>query len=145
MNDQLYYFNYSGKIKEWPGIKLIINEKKTHKEIGHIFLVDVDTAYDYDSKIENEISNIEDYNDYDFIKENETIFLHSLFIVEKYRNNGFGKIIRKKTEDIAIEYGYKFLSSITNKNNLHSNRINEGLNYKILENLKEYNFFYKKL
>ena len=145
MKGQSYYFNYSGKIKEWPGIKLTINEKNTHKEIGSIFLVDVDVAYDYDAKIKNELSNIDDYNDYNFLKENETTFLHSLFIIEQYRKNGFGKIIKKKAEEISILYGYNYSSSITNKDNLYSNRINEGLNYKILENLKEYTFFYKKL
>jgi GNAT superfamily N-acetyltransferase len=145
MKENNYYFNYFGNIKEWPGIKLIINEKKTHNEIGYIFLTDVDEAYDYDIKIKNELSNIEDHTEYNFIRENETIFLHNLFINEKYRNKGFGKLIRKKTEEVATEYNYKYLTSITNKNNPYSNKINESLDYKILENLKEYNFFYKKL
>jgi len=145
MEKNNYYFNYFGNIKKWPGVKLTINEKETHKEIGYIFLVDIDVAYDYDVKIKNELSNIDDFNKYDFIKENETIFLHDFFINEKYRNKGFGKLIRKKTEDITNKYKYKYLTSITNKNNTYSNKINESLKYKILENLKEYNFFYKKI
>lgn len=145
MSDQNYYFDYKGKIKTWPGIKLTINEKVTHNEIGYVYLIDVDIAYDYDLKIKNELSFIENHEDHSFIKENETIFLHDLFINENYRNKGYGKLIRKKTEEICKKYNYSYLTSITNKKNKFSNKINEGLDYKILENYKDYNFFYKKI
>jgi len=140
-----FYFISTGTINTWPGINLSIKKKETHELIGHIFLLDFDTMYDYDKKIKNILDTIEDYTTYDFLRESITVFLHNFKIDEKFRNNGYGKILRKETENIAKNYNYIYVSSVTNTKNIISQSINRKLGYSVLKTYKDYDFFLKKL
>jgi len=116
-----------GNITIWPGIKLTINDKTNNNEIGKIFILDIDVMYDHDVKIKKILDTIENYTTYDFLKETVTLFLHNLYIQKEYRNLGLGKTIRGYTENLGKKYGYDYLSSITKKNNIFSQKINKKL------------------
>ena len=140
-----YYYKLEGNIAIWPGIKLTINDKTNNNEIGRIFILDIDVMYDHDVKIKKILDTIENYTTYDFLKETVTLFLHNLYIQKEYRNLGLGKTIRGYTENLGKKYGYEYLSSITKKNNIFSQKINKKLKYKILKSDNDYDFFYKKI
>ena len=140
-----YYYKVEGNITIWPGIKLTINDKTNNNEIGRIFILDIDVMYDHDVKIKKILNTIENYTTYDFLKESVTLFLHNSYIQKEYRNLGLGKTIREYTENLGKKYGYEYLSSITKKNNIFSQKINKKLEYKILKSDNDYDFFYKKI
>ena len=140
-----YYYKVEGNITIWPGIKLTINDKTNNNEIGRIFILDIDVMYDHDVKIKKILDTIENYTTYDFLKESVTLFLHNSYIQKEYRNLGLGKTIREYTENLGKKYGYEYLSSITKKNNIFSQKINKKLEYKILKSDNDYDFFYKKI
>ena len=140
-----YFFEKNGNITEWPGIELSIKKKDKNELIGKIFLLDIDPMYEYDKIIEIILDNIEDYNSYSFLKETITVFLHNLKIEEKFRNKGYGKLLRLETEKVAKLYDYQYLASITNIKNDYSQRINRKLDYKSLHRFYENDFFFKKI
>jgi GNAT superfamily N-acetyltransferase len=140
-----YFFEKNGNITEWPGIELSIKKKDKNELIGKIFLLDIDSMYEYDKKIEIILDNIEDYNSYSFLKETITVFLHNLKIEEKFRNKGYGTLLRLETEKVAKLYDYQYLASITNIKNDYSQRINRKLDYKSLHRFYENDFFFKKI
>jgi hypothetical protein len=139
-----YSFVFGGDVKIWPGIKIELLDKKNKFIFGYIFLVDIDLAYDYEPEIKKILDTIEDYNEYDFICENKTSFLHDLEIDKKYRNNNFAQILRQKSELISKSLYYDYISSLTNKNNSISQHINKKLNYKIFKSNSNFDFFIKK-
>lgn len=139
-----YSFIFTGNVKIWPGLKIEILDKKNQFIFGYIFLVDIDLAYDYEINIKKILDTIENNNEYNFICENETSFLHDLEINQKYRNNNFAQILRQKSEVISKSLDYKFITSITNKNNLISQHINKKLNYEIFKSNENFDFFIKK-
>ena len=91
------------------------------------------------------MDTIEDYTTYDFLRKSITIFLHNFKIDEKFRNNGYGLILRKETENVAKQHNYKYISSVTNTKNTVSQHINKKLEYKVLKTDENYDFFFKKI
>jgi len=140
-----YSFTFTGDLKKWPGIKIELIDSNENKKIGRIFLVDIDSAYDYEPEIKKNLDTIKDYNMYDFIKETNTTFLHDLFIEDNYRNKKLAQKIRIKSEIVSKNFNYKYICSTTKKENIISQHINKKLNYKIFSSTENFDFFIKEL
>lgn len=77
------------------------------------------------------------------IRDKKGMYIHSVEIVDKFRNQGYGKILIKKIIEFAKNNGYYAIYLEVVKKNEYAVKLYQSLNFKIIEELnKEYKTSY---
>jgi len=79
---------------------------------------------------------LEHLNDFYSSRVENTLFLSSLCVFEKYRNNGVGETLIELTQRKAVESGFKALSLMVFKNNHLALPIYQRIGFKIVKRVE---------
>ena len=101
---------------------------------GYVRLINMDQAKELDSDINDVYLNKEwcvKNCEKDFFNQDNSLFIHSLFIEPSDRKMGYATKLMNHCADQARENGYKYLTLLTNTNNLPAQKLYDGLGYDV--------------
>jgi len=100
--------------------------------IGNISLITFDQGKKLDSDIDRLYSNkdwcIKNCDD-NFFNNDNSLFLHSLWVTDKYRRQGHAENLMNHCVDLAKNNNYKYITFITNHDNVPAQNLYNKLGY----------------
>jgi GNAT superfamily N-acetyltransferase len=149
----LFYENFnkkdfviSGDVESYPGsnVKLMSDDR-----IGEFNLLNFEDAWDLDYYIvifhnkKNECCKINCEND--FFNGDNSLYLYSLDVDEKYRGLGHGKELMDKCHQIAKDLGYNYVLLITDCNNNVAQNMYKSMDYQLHQTDGTKDFYFKEI
>lgn len=133
------YLNESGNVSSEPGTVVKINSNGAWA--GSCSLLEFNQANSLDFDVDL----------YNFIGENISIFseptqyIHSMVVEKPHRGNGFSKILLKRIQEIAESAGAKYLTLITDCDNVVAQNLYRGFGFEVFISDGKKALFYKDL
>lgn len=134
--------NYNGEYEDDYGKTI---EFKTNDDdlIGVVSL----TTMENGKKIDPDFIKVFDESKFQTLPLNydNSLFLHSLNVEDKYKRQGYGSQILNKCHELAKDKGYDFMSLITDTSNVPAQDFYNKFGYKILNDKDKFIFYFVEL
>jgi ribosomal protein S18 acetylase RimI-like enzyme len=101
---------------------------------GYVRLINMDQAKELDADINKVYSNKEwcvKNCEPNFFNQDNSLFIHSLFVDPKHRKMGHAKKLMNYCADQGKEKGYKYITLLTNTDNIAAQKLYDGLGYDV--------------
>lgn len=101
---------------------------------GYVRLINMDKAKELDPDIKTVYSNkdwcVKNCED-NFFNNDNSLFVHSLFVEPKERKMGYAKKLMNQCSNQGRENGYKYITLLTNTDNIPAQKLYDGLGYDV--------------
>lgn len=131
-------FTKKGNHDKTPGLKITLVEND--EKVGHSNLLNYDESKSYDG----DIIPLTDGKEQMFNGDN-SLYLHDLWVNEKFRGKGKGQKLLDKCENYAKSNGKDYVTLITSISNNPAVKLYEKSGYDVFNTNGVKNFYYKKM
>jgi ribosomal protein S18 acetylase RimI-like enzyme len=143
--NQPFIYEKRGNLTQTPGMNIkYVNPNQ--EEIGFCNLLDFDHSYFYDYDIERFYDGKDEYCvdncEDNFFNGDNSLYLHDLKVHEPFKGNGYSKKLMNKSHEIAKKNGYKYVTLITNSDNVVAQNLYKKLGYLLHQTDGQKDFYY---